>query len=60
MLSDKREQRRGRIIFKNVTVFTNTVERAVDTMRQAGVPAEMERTETSETIEYRISVSKIG
>ena len=60
MLSEKQNQRRGRIIFKNVTVFTNTVERAVETMRQAGVPAEMERTETSETIEYRITVSKIG
>lgn len=60
ILSENRERRRGRIIFKNVTVFTNTVERAVETMQQAGVPAEMERTETSETIEYRVTVSKIG
>lgn len=60
MLSDNRERQRGRIIFKNVTVFTNTVERAVETMRQAGVPAEMERTETSDKIKYTITVSKFG
>ena len=55
----QKESRQAKIvIFKDVTVFTNTVERAVSTMRKAGIHAESVKTENDEIIEYRITIPK--
>lgn len=48
------------MIFKDLTVFINTVERAVETMRSSGLHAEMERTDTEDYIEYNVRISKTG
>ena len=48
------------MIFKDLTVFINTVEHAVETMRSSGVHAEMERTDTEDYIEYNVRISKTG
>lgn len=48
------------MIFKDLTVFINTVEHAVETMRSSGVRAEMERTDTEDYIEYNVRISKTG
>ena len=57
---DRRQGGSKVMIFKDLTVFINTVERAVETMRGAGVHAEMERTDTEDYIVYNVRISKTG
>ena len=47
---------RCKAMVKDVRIFVNTVERAVGMMKSAGVPATMERTDTADTIEYRVRI----
>ena len=56
-LMDK--HKRGNImLFKDLNVFVNTVEHAVDTMRRCGITSGIERRETEETITYVITIQK--
>ena len=44
--------------FKDITVFVNTVERAVDAMLESGVPAESDKTDAEDYVEYRVRIPK--
>lgn len=45
-------------LFKDVRIFVNTINHAVDTMREAGIEAETVRTETEENIEFTVRIPK--
>lgn len=45
-------------IFKDVRLFVNTINNAVDTMRTAGIDANSEKTETDEYIEFKVRIPK--
>lgn len=45
-------------IFKDVRIFVNTFNRAIKTMKDAGINAESDKTETDEYIEYRVRIPK--
>ena len=45
-------------LFKDVRIFVNTINHAVDTMREAGIRAESLRTETQDSIEFTVRIPK--
>lgn len=45
-------------IFKDVRIFVNTFNKAVATMKEAGIEAQSDKTETDEYIEYRVRIPK--
>lgn len=45
-------------LFKDVRLFVNTLDHAVDTMHRAGIPAEAMRTETDDYIEFVVRIPK--
>ena len=47
-------KRRGMV--RDVRIFVNTVNRAVDMMKSSGIPASMERSETGEYIQYVVRI----
>lgn len=50
---------RGRkIVIKDVRIFMNTLDRAIDTMRQSGIDAVSQKEETDEYIEYIVKIPK--
>ncbi len=52
----KRSAPRG--YYKDARVFINTIDRACRAMRDGGVPAAVEREESTESVSYRITVPK--
>ncbi|MEG0979333.1 MAG: ParB/RepB/Spo0J family partition protein [Oscillospiraceae bacterium] len=47
-------------LFKDVRIFINTLNHAVDTMRKAGIDADSVKSETEEYIEYVVRIPKAG
>ncbi len=45
-------------IFKDVRIFVNTFNKAIQTMKDAGINAESNKTETEEYIEFRVRIPK--
>ncbi|MBR2133327.1 MAG: ParB/RepB/Spo0J family partition protein [Eubacterium sp.] len=45
-------------IFKDVRIFVNTFNKAIQTMKDAGIDAQSDKTETDEYIEYRVRIPK--
>lgn len=45
-------------IFKDVRIFVNTVNKAISTMKEAGIAAESNKTETDEYIEFYVKIPK--
>lgn len=45
-------------IYKDVRIFVNTVDKAIKAMKDAGIDAESNKTETEEYIEYRVRIPK--
>ena len=45
-------------IFKDVRIFVNTVNKAINTMKEAGIPAESNKTETDDYIEFFFCIPK--
>lgn len=45
-------------IFKDVRIFVNTVNKAIETMKASGINAESDRTETDDYIEFRVKIPK--
>ena len=45
-------------VFRDVRIFINTVNRAIETMKASGVNAETDKTETDEYIEFRVKIPK--
>ena len=59
MLSvDKSSKKPTVKLFKDVRIFVNTLNHAVDTMRRAGIEADSAKSETDEYIEYIVRIPK--
>lgn len=52
----KEAPKRRVLIVKDVRIFLNTINKAIDTMKNAGIPAVAERHEESGCIEYRVRI----
>lgn len=59
MLNKNKKQRNGLKGIRDVRLFINTLNHAVDTIRRAGVDADTARSETEEYIEYVVRIPKI-
>ena len=59
-LTDKKVKGHKNIvkIFKDVRIFVNTVNKAINTMKEAGIPAESNKTETEDYIEFFVRIPK--
>ncbi len=47
-------------VFKDVRIFVNTVNKAIETMKASGIDAQTDKTETDEYIEFRVKIPKTG
>lgn len=47
-----------KIIIKDIRIFMNTINKAIDTMKLSGIDAERSQRETEEYIEYRVRIPK--
>ena len=54
----KTKGQNAKIIIKDVRIFMNTLNKAVDTMRLSGIDALTEKTENDEYIEYNVRIPK--
>lgn len=60
MTNDSRRRQPPVKLFKDVRIFVNTLNHAVDTMRKAGIEADSAKSETDEYIEYIVRIPKTG
>lgn len=58
--TDSRRRQPPMKLFKDVRIFVNTLNHAVDTMRRAGIEADSAKSETDEYIEYIVRIPKTG
>lgn len=58
--NDSRRKQPPMKLFKDVRIFVNTLNHAVDTMRRAGIEADSAKSETDEYIEYIVRIPKTG
>lgn len=59
MLSADKSNKKPTVkLFKDVRIFVNTLNHAVDTMRRAGIEADSAKSETDEYIEYIVRIPK--
>ena len=56
--TDSPQKPERKFIVKDVRIFVNTINRAVDTMRMSGINAVSRRHETDEYIEYTVKIPK--
>lgn len=56
----KNDKKQGisKAVIKDVRIFVNTINKAVDTMRLAGIDAQTDKTDTDNFIEYTIRIPK--
>lgn len=61
-LTEKEEEKKPKRnvikIFKDIRIFVNTVNKAIETMKAAGIDAESDKTETEDYIEFRVKIPK--
>lgn len=59
-ITDKRLKPKHNVVrlFKDVRIFVNTVDKAIKTMKEAGIDALSDKTETDEYIEYYVKIPK--
>lgn len=61
MLSNEQPKQKAPVkLFKDVRLFVNTLNHAVDTMRKAGIEADSIKSETDSYIEYVVRIPKHG
>lgn len=60
LTGDMRKRQPAVKLFKDVRIFVNTLNHAVDTMRRAGIEADSAKSETEEYIEYIVRIPKNG
>lgn len=48
----------SKVVIKDVRIFVNTINKAIDTMRLAGIDAQSDKTDTDNFIEYTIRIPK--
>lgn len=53
-----KKQGRSKAVIKDVRIFVNTINKALDTMRLAGIDAQSNKTDTDTFIEYTIRIPK--
>ena len=58
LTTDSRHRQPTVKLFKDVRIFVNTLNHAVDTMRRAGIEADSAKSETDEYIEYIVRIPK--
>lgn len=59
ILSEKKPKRRSPVkLFKDIRLFVNTLNHAVETMRHSGIEADAVKTETDNYIEYTVRIPK--
>ena len=58
LTNDSRPRQPTVKLFKDVRIFVNTLNHAVDTMRRAGIEADSAKSETDEYIEYIVRIPK--
>lgn len=58
--SPKNDKKQGfsKAVIKDVRIFVNTINKAIDTMRLAGIDAQSDKTDTDNFIEYTIRIPK--
>lgn len=54
----KRKTQRKRVVIKDIKIFENTINKAVNTMRSSGIEAVSNQNETDDFIEYTVRISK--
>lgn len=57
---DDKQKQQGinKVVIKDVRIFVNTINKAIDTMRLAGIDAQSNKTDTDNFIEYTIRIPK--
>ncbi len=55
---DRQKSQKKRLVIKNIKIFENTINKAVDTMRSSGINAVTKQTETDEFIEFTVRIAK--
>ncbi len=59
-VNPKQEKKQGvnRVVVKDVRIFVNTINKAIDTMKLAGIDAQSDKIDTDSFIEYKIRIPK--
>lgn len=55
---DKPQRSKSKVVIKDIRIFVNTINKAIDTMRLAGIDAISDKTDTDNFIEYTIRIPK--
>ena len=55
---NNKKQGTSKAVIKDVRIFVNTINKAIDTMRLAGIDAQSDKTDTGNFIEYTIRIPK--
>lgn len=55
---NNKKQGTSKAVIKDVRIFVNTINKAIDTMRLAGIDAKSDKTDTDNFIEYTIRIPK--
>lgn len=55
-IREKESFRKRSVLFRDVRLFINTIQRAVETMQSAGIPASSQKMQFDDYIEYRIRI----
>lgn len=55
---NNKKQGTSKAVIKDVRIFVNTINKAIDTMRHAGIDAQSDKTDTDNFIEYTIRIPK--
>lgn len=58
ILEEKRNNRKTKTMFSDVKIFIKTINHAVDTMKKAGIKADVKRIEEGESFIYHIKIPK--
>ena len=53
---DHESFRKRKVLFRDIRLFTNTIQRAVETMQAAGIPAASQKMQFDDYIEYRVRI----
>lgn len=48
--------RKRSVLFRDIRLFTNTIQKAIDTMQAAGIPAASQKMQFDDYIEYRVRI----
>ena len=55
-VKDKESYRKRSKVFQNVRIFVNTINKAVETMKAAGIAADSKKIQNEDYIEYRVKI----